>query len=103
MQHGGSAVYRQEPSEEVNSEQLFMYYYHKGVGAGWYFAKTYLEESADEWVAYTATAPMGRLHVPWWNKESMEGAQLMTYGEFADMQITLLQQELEAKLAEGTC
>ena len=106
VQHGGSAVYRQEPSEEVNSEQLFMYYYHKGVGAGWYFAKQYLEESADEWVAYCATAPMGRLHVPWWNKEFMEGAQLMSYGEFADMQITLLQQELEAKqaeLAEGTC
>ena len=74
-----------------------------GGGAGWYFAKVYLADGADEWVAYSATAPMGRLHVPWWNRDSLEGAQLITYGEFADMQITLLQQELAAKLAEGTC
>ena len=96
-------MFRQEPSEELNNEQLFMYYYRKGVGAGWYFAKVYLADGADEWVAYSATAPMGKLNVPWWNRDPLEGAQLMSYGEFADMQITQMQQELEAKLAEGTC
>ena len=60
VQEGGSAVFRQEPSEELNNEQLLMYYYHKGVGAGWYFAKVYLADGADDWVAYSATAPIGQ-------------------------------------------
>ena len=79
-----------------------MYYYHKGEGAGWYFSNVYLG-GQDDWVAYSQTAPMGRLHVPWWARDSLEGAQLMGYAEYAEMQITQLQQELEAKLAEGTC
>ena len=101
LQQGGSAVYRQEPYPgQLNEQQLFLYYYHVGGGAGWYFSHKLDGSEDSDFVAWSREAPAGTLHVPWWAKQPCEGVSMMPFHEYAEIQVAQLMDEVDKLQAE---
>ena len=85
---GSAPVFRQEPSVEISSEELFMLYSPLDGIEGWWIVKepfeTIGEFEATSKYAYISPpeedrllAPMAcRVHIPYWSKESLIGCHI---------------------------
>ena len=68
-------MYRQEPSNGINSKQLFLFYKATTNEDCWYIADTLYDAGLDHIYAWCSTVGPGQvtLHVPFWAKKGWRG------------------------------
>ena len=81
----GYSVYRQEPSNGINSKQLFLFYKPTPTEEGWYIADTLYDAGPDHIYAWCKTVGPGQvtLHVPYWAKKGWQGLVIEPHHSWA--------------------